>query len=316
MSRIITGTLTLLMAALIAEFSTGAEPAQPAAKKTVRLLTIGNSFSQDATFFLDEMAAADGNLLILKTANVGGSPLELHWNRAQIHERDPQDPAGVYGPCRGLKEILSDGPHDFVTIQQRSLSSHDVATYRPYAANLRDYVKKYAPSAKLFLHETWAYRADDPRFAVANPKAGEPKTQREMYEGLSQAYRTIAAELKVDLIPVGDAFYAADTDPRWGYKADAAFEPKTAKFPALPNQAFSLHVGRSWKKNGAGEQSLGMDGHHASVAGRYLGACVWYEILFGESCVGNKFSPPNMDADYLRFLQTTAHNAVHALRGK
>ena len=29
---------------------------------------------------------------------------------------------------------------------------------------------------------------------------------------------------------MGDAFYAADTDPKRGYKPDPEFDPKTAKF--------------------------------------------------------------------------------------
>ena len=52
-----------------------------------------------------------------------------------------------------------------------------------------------------------------------------------------------------------------------------------------------------------------MDGHHASTAGRYLGACVWYEVLFNTTCVGNKFTA-GLDADYAKFLQATAHAAV------
>ena len=118
-------------------FSVNAQD-KPAPKKTVRLFTIGNSFSQDATFFLDDLAAADGNLLIQKGAVVGGSPLELHWNRAQLNEKDPTDKNGHYTAGKGLKELLGEDKYDFVTIQQRSLSSHDVATYRPLAANLRD----------------------------------------------------------------------------------------------------------------------------------------------------------------------------------
>ena len=53
-----------------------------------------------------------------------------------------------------------------------------------------------------------------------------------------------------------------------------------------------------------------MDGHHASVAGEYLGGCVFYEVLFGETVVGNTFIPPGLDAAYARFLQETAHKAV------
>ncbi|MDX1947300.1 MAG: DUF4886 domain-containing protein [Pirellulaceae bacterium] len=293
-----------------------ASAAKTAPKKTVRLLTIGNSFSNDATTYLDDLATADGNLLVHTNASIGGSPLKLHWDRAQVNERDPASKDGLYSSGKGLKELLQKEPHDFVTIQQRSLSSHDVATYRPYAANLQAYVKQYAPQAELLLHETWAYRVDDPRFGVANPPAGEPKTQREMYDGLARAYRTLAAELKVRLIPVGDAFIAADTDPQWGYRPDLKFDLKTARPPALPDQTHSLHVGRTWKKNTAGVQSLGMDGHHASTAGRYLGACVWYEVLFGVSCLGNKFVPPGIDAEYARFLQTTAHATVAAVAKK
>jgi hypothetical protein len=306
------GTLLLLGSA-----SAQAQPAVAPAKKsaaatptkTVRLMTIGNSFSQDATFYLDELAAADGNELILKTANIGGSPLELHWKKSQLHEQDPTNKEGLYGNGKGLKEILQDGPHEVVTVQQRSMSSHDIETYRPFATNLRDYVKKYAPEARLYVHETWAYRVDDPRFRVAKPKAGEPRTQQEMYDGLAKSYRTIAGELKAPLIPVGDAFIAADTDPKWGYKPDESFDAKTAVHPALPNQDHSLHVGRKWQKGTDGQQKLAMDGHHASVAGRYLGACVWYETLFDTTCVGNKFTA-GLPADYARFLQETAHAAV------
>ncbi len=297
-----------MLLALVSACAISSAQEKPAPKKTVRLFTIGNSFSQDATFFLDDLAAADGNLLIQKGAFVGGSPLELHWTRAQLNEKDPTDKAGQYNG-KGLKDLLGEDKYDFVTIQQASIKSHNIDTYQPFATNLRDYVKKHAPNAELLLHETWAYRVDDPRFNVAKPKEGEPKTQKDMYEMLAKSYRTVAGELGVRLIPVGDAFWAADNDAQWGYKPDTKFDPKTAKSPELPDQKHSLHVGRKWSKDAKGETTLGMDGHHSSTAGRYLGACVWYEMLFKTSCVGNKFIA-GLDADYARFLQETAHAAA------
>ncbi len=329
MKRLARSLLTLSIVSLFVTPNFAAEPTGAAkktsAKKTVRLMTIGNSFSQDATFYLNDLAEADGNVLVLKTANVGGSPMQLHWDKAQLHEREPNNPAGLYSsaktaegetiPGRGLKEILSDGPHDFVTIQQASIKSHDLQHYRPYAAKLCDYVKQHAPDAELLLHETWAYRVDDPRFSVKEPKEGEPKTQREMYDMLSNAYRTTAKELGVQIIPVGDAFIAADEDENWGYRPDKNFDVKQAKPPKLPDQTHSLHVGRTWKKSKTGNKlTLGMDGHHASVAGRYLGACVWYEVLFGVSCVGNQFAPKELNAADARYLQETAHATVAKLR--
>ena len=45
-----------------------------------------------------------------------------------------------------------------------------------------------------------------------------------MYQGLTAAYRTIAAELGTRLIPVGDAFHRSDTDPTWGYRPATRFD--------------------------------------------------------------------------------------------
>ena len=279
--------------------------------KTVRLLTVGNSFSANATRYLNDLAKARGNVLIHQPIVVGGASLELHWGRAERHEKDPQDPAGLYGK-RSLKQELASQPWDFVTIQQASIKSHDVSTYRPFAKQFRDYIKQHAPQAELLIHQTWAYRRDDPRFSVAKPKPGEPATQAEMYRMLTDAYTTIAEELGVRRIPVGDAFYLADTDPQWSYQPDQTYDFQQKEPTKLPNQTHSLHVGWRLTKDKEGHQKLTMDGHHANSAGEYLGACVWYEVLFGDNAVGNEFIPMGLAKDDARFLQETAHKAVIA----
>jgi hypothetical protein len=282
--------------------------------KTVRLLTVGNSFSQNATKYLDRIVEADGNILVHHRCVIGGSGPDQHLAKAAIHEKDPADKAGLYTSGKSLKQELLAEKWDVITIQQASIRSHDAANYRPAAKDLYDYLKKYAPGSEVVIHQTWAYRVDDPRFfRVPSAKPAEPKTQKEMYDGLSTAYRAIAKELGVRRIPVGDAFYAADTDPRWGYKPDPKFDPKAAKPADLPKQKHSLHVGHRWVKTG-GQASLQMDGHHASPAGEYLGGLVFYEFLYGRSAVGNRFRPEGVDADYARFLQETAHKAVTSVK--
>lgn len=278
----------------------------PAKGKTVRLFTVGNSFSQNAMRFLPDLATAAGHTLVLKTANLGGCSLERHWTIAEKAEANPQDPAGrIYG--KSLRELLESGTWDFVTIQQYSFISNDTATYRPYARNLHDYIKKHAPAAEVLMHETWAYRDDDPRFR--DPKL--PYTKKQMYDELSRAYRTIAGELGIRVIPVGDAFFRADTDPQWGYKADPNFDPKSATQPNLPVQEHSLHVGWRWIKDAkTGVTKLSIDGHHANENGCYLAGCVWLEFLFGESAVGNKFLPKGMTAETAAYLQKVAHETV------
>jgi hypothetical protein len=282
--------------------------------KTIHLLTVGNSFSHNATHYLGDLAKAAGDTLVLHEDNVGGASMELHWKKAQAHERDPTDKEGLYSGGKGLSDDLKDGHWDFVTIQQYSMQSHDVATYRPFAQELRDYIHRYAPDATVLLHETWEYRVDDPRFSGTASKPGEPKTQEEMYEELASAYAAIAKELGVRRLPVGDAFHLANHDPQWGYHAPSQkFDAKQAKPGELPDQTHSLNMGWQWKEKD-GKSQVGMDGHHANMAGEYLGACVWFEVMFGQSVEDNRFVPAGLDTDYAKFLRATAHRVVRDVK--
>ena len=168
--------------------------------------------------------------------SIGGSSLELHAGMALAFEKDRSDNYAKYSRGESLQQALQSESWDFVTIQQLSVKSHNVETYRPYAKQLADIVHRYAPQAKLLVHQTWAYRKDDARFDGASTSADEPATQQAMYHGLSEAYRTITAELSARRIPVGDAFWIADNDPNFGYRVTADFDARQAKYPELPDR--------------------------------------------------------------------------------
>ena len=304
--------LPLLSAALLLAFISPARADEAKSAKTVRLLTVGNSFSHNATHYLGGIAKAAGDTLVLREVNIGGSSMEVHWTKVQQFEKDPTGKDGLYASKKSLKQELQSGTWDYVTIQQASIKSHDLSTYEPFAKELRDYIKKYAPGAEVILHETWEYRNDDPRFSVRDPKPGEPTSQEAMYDGLCHAYAATAAELGLRRIPVGDAFHRVNHDPNWAYQRDTAFDPKKAKAPALPNQTHSLNMGWQWKKNKDGKLALSMDGHHANAAGEYLGACVFYETLFGKSVLGNSFVPEGLKPEDAKYLQQVAHEVVAA----
>jgi hypothetical protein len=309
--RVLFTTLTLLFIVQAGALAAGS--------KTVRILSIGNSFSRNATNHLDDLAEAGGHTLIHTPIVVGGASLELHSEKAIAHAKDPKDKAGLYANGRSLVQELKAEKWDYVTIQQASIKSHDLTTYQPHAGRLWEIIQKNAPSARLLIHQTWAYRKDDPRFTRPNNEVNGPKTQEEMYRMLSAAYAAITKELGARRLPVGDALYMADTDAKWGYRTDETFDFKKAAYPQLPDQKHSLHTGWGWrapKNNPGGKKTQGMDGHHAGTAGEYLGACVWYEVLFGESAVGNRYIPTGMEAGYARFLQETAHRAVTKAAGR
>ncbi|NLN75038.1 MAG: DUF4886 domain-containing protein [Armatimonadetes bacterium] len=280
--------------------------------KTVKLLTVGNSFSGNAIRYLKDIAAAAGDTLILQRADLPGCSMERHWNNVKKTESDPIDEtgraysmnidgvAGMYS----LKDVLTHDKWEYVTMQQASILSPDIKTYRPYARNLYNYFKKHAPQAEVLMHQTWAYRVDDPGFG-----GEDGNTHARMYADLTKAYRAIARELGIRIMPVGDAMYDADTDPKWGYKSPKIDLSKLTP-PTLPDQTHSLHAGWYWGKDEDGAPMLKMDGHHVGGMGCYLAGCVWYECMFKKSIVGNKYVPEGMSAADVKYLQAVAHKAV------
>lgn len=286
-----------------------AEACSDGGVKHVRLLTIGNSFTHNATRLLGHLVEAAGHRLTHHRLIIGGSPLRLHAAKALAFEADRDDSQGRYAAGLSLQQSLASDRWDYVTIQQVSMASHDVASYQPYAAQLAEIVHRHAPQARLLVHQTWAYREDDPRFGKHDTEPGEPKSRHEMHRGLSAAYRQVARGLGARRIPVGDAFDAAESDSAWGFTPDDSFDPFQATPPELPDQSRSLHVGYHWRQSGD-QWHLAMDGRHAGLAGEYLGACVWYAALYGESPVGSRFIPEGLDPEYARFLQHTAQQAV------
>jgi hypothetical protein len=207
-----------------------------------------------------------------------------------------------------LRDMLTRQKWDIVTIQQVSTLSHDITTYEPYITEIYNYIKKHAPQAKIYLHQTWAYRIDDPRF-VTEKDVGVPHTHKLMYEQVHKANHIIAKKFKLDILPSGDAMYSADIDSKWSYKPDLSFDIKSVEFPDRPDQLHSLHQGYIWITQDDVER-LCMDGHHANSAGEYLCAGVWFEILFGESFIDNSYVPEGIDDEYAAFLRRTAHKTV------
>jgi hypothetical protein len=276
--------------------------------KTVRVLSIGNSFSRNATQHLQGIVDASSHQLIHTDLVIGGASFEVHHVKSQ-----QPDKARLYNDGKDLVTHLQSQPWDIVTIQQASIKSHDYGTFQPHANALADLVRQHAPQARLHIHQTWPYRADDPRFTKPSSKPGEPQTQTEMYHGLTAAYNRLAAELNATVIPVGDAFFLADSHPEWGFRPDLDWDRAVMRAPNLPAQTNSLHVGWRWTTKD-GKQSLGMDGHHANLAGQFLGACVWFEMLFNESTLNNSFVPKGLDPAHATFLRSIAHQAVETRR--
>ena len=125
----------------------------------MNVLAIGNSFSEDATRYLHQIARADGEKINVVNLYIGGCPLDRHYRNMLSEERayELQYNGHKTGFHISLGEALLNRSWDVVTLQQVSSRSFDAASYQPYASELANYVKMCAPKAKIYMHETWAY---------------------------------------------------------------------------------------------------------------------------------------------------------------
>ncbi len=273
--------------------------------RTLRLFTVGNSFSENMTRCLPQLAQEGGHELIIGKAIKGGCSFQQHWDAVEAWRANPDDPKAKIYKDKSLQENLGTAPWDIITVQQYSLHSSDLTTYRPAAPNLVAHLKSLRPEAEIVLHQTWAYRVDADKFGLIAPKQNATN-QREMYDRSRAAYWQIATELGLRVIPSGDAMWRVGSDPKWGFKPDATFDRKTAVYPALPDQTHSLHVGYRWSP----AKKLTKDANHANVAGEYLGALVWYGFLFNESPEKLSFVPVGVDAAFAAHLRKVAWQIV------
>ena len=249
-----------------------------AQQKTVRILAIGNSFSQDAVEqYLHELAEAEGISTIIGNMFIGGCSLERHVKNARDNA-----PAYAYrkigtdGKKRekgkmSLEAVLADEDWDYVSLQQASPFSGMNETYEASLPELIEYVKARLPKkTKLMLHQTWAYASTSKHSGFKNYNCN----QLTMYQAIADAVKKAAKANKIKIvIPSGTAIQNARTS----------------------------FIG----------DHLNRDGYHLDVKiGRYTAACTWFERIFKHNVVGNPYAPEGLDEARKTVAQKAAHAAV------
>lgn len=224
----------------------------------INILAIGNSFSQDATVYLHDIAT-EGNI-DLKVVNlyIGGCSLKTHWDNAMSNQAayDYELNGQGIGKKISIKEALLEESWDYVTHQQVSGDSGRYSTYYPYINDLYNYVATYAPQATQLIHKTWAYETGSPHpdFMKYN------YNQLDMYEALTDAYDRVADGLSLSIIPSGTVVQSLRKYPEFDYAN--------------------------------GGISLCRDGYHLDyVYGRYAAAATWYQCLTPGKISENYFEP-------------------------
>ena len=113
----------------------------------MRILAIGNSFSEDACRYIHRLAKADGRHVHTANLYIGGCSLDHHY-RNMMGDKQAytlQFNGESTGFQVSISEALLSGRWDAITIQQASHYSARKETYQPYATQLAEYIRKYAP---------------------------------------------------------------------------------------------------------------------------------------------------------------------------
>ncbi len=138
---------------------------------------------------------------------IGGATLKQHY--LNMLDDEAAYAYGFNGQSTGLsvsiRQALKSNDWDIITLQQASHESYNADSYFPYIEALIAYVKKYAPKAKLYLHQTWAYPAERRELSAYGFE-----TTEQMFAAIQKAYQAVGEQLAVDgVLLSGEAMLCA-----------------------------------------------------------------------------------------------------------
>ncbi|WP_165384635.1 DUF4886 domain-containing protein [Sphingobacterium corticibacterium] len=244
----------------------------------LKILTIGNSFSEDAVenYLYDLMREAEipvviGNLYI------GSSSLDIHWqngrnNSAAYDFRRIDTEGKKTNASSTLGDALESEEWDYISFQQASPYSGLAKSYEAHLPPLYEYVKPRTTNTdvKFILHQTWAYAQNSTHEGFAH----YDRDQLHMYNAIVDAIEKARGFVPIDLVvPVGTA---------------------------IQNGRASF-IGDNFTR----------DGWHLDLnIGRYTAACTWFEALTGKNVTNSTFKPAALSEYTARLARAMAHQAI------
>ncbi len=228
----------------------------------MKVLSIGNSFSSDATYYIKKMADSVGVDVTVVNLYIGGCTLETHASNIKHNAPDYlyELNGAVTDRMISVQDALRSDVWDVVTVQQQSGHAGVYESYGEHLDCVLDCVHRYAPQAKVYFHETWAYEVDSdhPEFAFYN------HDRDMMRRCITEVTSRICAEKDLPMIPSGSVIAQARQLPAFDY--------------------------------GHGGQTLCRDGFHMHlIYGRYLLGLVWLSVLMGIDAETVTFVPTPAD---------------------
>lgn len=183
---------------------------------TLRILAIGNSFSEDALEqeFVPLCKSAGANVIV-GNLYIGGCPVDRHYDNLKNDKADysyrKSDTSGRCDTINNdvLSRALLDEPWDIISFQQASHDSGKKETYRNLPALIKDVRAIVGEHPRFVWHQTWAYSPDSNHGGFAY----YGRDQHVMYDSICSAVSALVKanpEIKA-VIPVGDVIQSART---------------------------------------------------------------------------------------------------------
>ena len=176
-----------------------------------------------------------------------------------------------------------------------------LAEAEPAFGSLYNAVKAQFPDSRYMWHEVWANEVG--YHSAFEMKSKAQRTQ--VYLAKRGVMEYMQKTYGLEVVPTGDA---------WEKVRDLPLLTKPVE--GLPIERFTLCTR---VKNGTLWDDFSHDGDMGG--GQYLNACVWFEVLTGESCLGNTFRPVyvfdgidcSLSEEKIAAVQQAAHEAVAAI---
>lgn len=216
----------------------------PVYKSTLKVLAIGNSFTDDPTAYLDDLVISSGidrTKLCLYVGVIGGSSLQTWSEKYNSNETveitRKVGLASVSTTSGTLKQIFSQD-WDIVVLNQLSSLAINYGSLNPHLKNLKSFIRQDCTNQKVCIawQSVWSYYKD----YTDNPKG---------IIGWSDLCSVTKEQINKDgvdiIIPTGTAIQNA--------------------------RGSSLNT----------VHDITRDGHHLAFGiGRYIAACTWFQTLF------------------------------------
>ena len=279
---------------------------KPADDGVLDILMIGGSFNY---YYVEELyGLAEAAGIPMRVCNLyysGAGPKE-HWTwwkngetPCQFYNTDGNGRVGTYNV--GLEWALAQDDWDVLHMQYPSgtvrtaTAQEGFDSLDPYASELAAYLKEQFPDAQFYWQQVWAYQVGYDRNGYAVETVEE---QTGLYERHKELAILASQAYGAQLIPSGDA---------WQIVRAGGYDGLCARL-------------------GKGTDHEGDYYHEGDIGGgQYLNACVWFEMLTGQSAVGSTYRPTytynnvtyglNAGITY-EALQNAAHQAVENLRSQ